>query len=85
MTSQGKVEPYLWLARLESQQGRKDGALEHLKKALELQQNDADAWAAIANFYFINHQMNEAKLAYETVISLPNGMSSCVYLEEIMF
>lgn len=75
MSSTYKLDSYLGLALLEAQQGKKDSAHEHLKKALELYPDDADARAAMANFHYTNKNWVEAKAAYESVVEMSTGMS----------
>ncbi|KAJ3297860.1 Cilia- and flagella-associated protein 70 [Borealophlyctis nickersoniae] len=72
-----KVKPYLMLSQLEIQRRNYTLAEGHIRDALNVQQDDTNAWAALGNLQFIQKQWNEAQLSYETVLSLqqePNDM-----------
>ena len=71
MTSSSKVDSYLWLAQLELQKGKKEAAKEHLKKAVEMYPEDAEAQASLGNYYYSNGQYAEARTVYESVLAMP--------------
>ncbi|KAJ3196420.1 Cilia- and flagella-associated protein 70 [Irineochytrium annulatum] len=65
------VHPYLLLAQLEIQRGKYAAASDHIRAALDVRQDDPDAWAKLAHLHFIQRQWSEAQSCYETVLSLP--------------
>ncbi|KAI8838398.1 hypothetical protein BC829DRAFT_447402 [Chytridium lagenaria] len=65
------VSPYLLLAQLEIQKGNHGHAFQHVREALEVRQDDPDAWTFLANAQFVGKMWAEAQLSYETVLSLP--------------
>ncbi|KAJ3045423.1 Cilia- and flagella-associated protein 70 [Rhizophlyctis rosea] len=65
-----RVKPYLMLSQLEIQRGDHSQAEQHIRAALEVQQDDPDAWAALGHLQYIQHSWHEAQQSYETVLSL---------------
>ncbi|KAI9363935.1 hypothetical protein DFJ73DRAFT_810162 [Zopfochytrium polystomum] len=65
------VEPYLLLSQLEKQRGNTDLAMTHIHSAIDIRQDDPDAWAALGHLQFASRMWGEARTSYETVLSLP--------------
>ncbi|KAJ3101698.1 Cilia- and flagella-associated protein 70 [Phlyctochytrium planicorne] len=65
------VQAYLLLARLEVQRGNFSSAIQHIREALDVRQDDPDAWTFLAHVHFIQKQWSDAQTSYETVLSLP--------------
>ncbi|KAJ3416941.1 Cilia- and flagella-associated protein 70 [Chytridiales sp. JEL 0842] len=65
------VIPYLQLCQLEIQRGNFDRAQDHIKEALQVRQDDPNAWACLAHLQHRQKNYAEAKVSYETVLSLP--------------
>ncbi|KAJ3075167.1 Cilia- and flagella-associated protein 70 [Podochytrium sp. JEL0797] len=70
------VTPYLLLSRLEIQRGNPSVALENIKSAMAVRQDDPDVWAALGHLQFRQKAWGEAVGSYETVLSLPNESSN---------
>jgi len=58
---------------LEIQRGNYSNALERIKEALEIQQDNSSAWSALGNLQFIQENYEDSQISYETVVSLPRG------------
>jgi tetratricopeptide (TPR) repeat protein len=65
------VYPYILLSQLEIQRGNYSNALERIKEALEIQQDNSSAWSALGNLQFIQENYEDSQISYETVVSLP--------------
>jgi len=65
------VYPYILLNQLEIQRGNYSNALERIKEALEIQQDNSSAWSALGNLQFIQENYEDSQISYETVVSLP--------------
>ncbi|KAJ3295071.1 Cilia- and flagella-associated protein 70 [Rhizoclosmatium sp. JEL0117] len=66
------VHPYLLLSQLELQRGNPVIAIENIKSAMQVRQDDPDVWAALGHLQFRQRVWGEAQSSYETVLSLPN-------------
>ena len=73
MASGRQVEPHLLLAGLEIHRRDFISALHHVNASLEIKKDDPRAWSAQGHLYFVQERWEEAKEAYETVMSLTNG------------
>ncbi|KAJ3355461.1 Cilia- and flagella-associated protein 70 [Entophlyctis luteolus] len=67
------IAPYLLLSQLETQKGNLMAAVENIKSAMQVQQDDPDVWAALGHLQFRQKCWNEAQSSYETVLSLPKN------------
>ena len=63
---------------MEIQRGNYSNALERIKEALEIQQDNSSAWSALGNLQFIQENYEDSQISYETVVSLPRGKN--IYL-----
>lgn len=75
MTNGRQVKPYLLLAELEVNRRDFKMALHHISGALEIQKDDPRPWATQGHLNFLQEKWEEAKDAYETVLSLTTGRS----------
>ncbi|KAI8618763.1 hypothetical protein BC830DRAFT_1107404 [Chytriomyces sp. MP71] len=66
------VAPYLLLSQLELQRGNPTVAVENIKSAMQVRQDDPDVWAALGHLQFRQRVWTEAQQSYETVLTLPN-------------
>ncbi|KAJ3142013.1 Cilia- and flagella-associated protein 70 [Physocladia obscura] len=66
------VAPYLLLAQLEIQRGDPIVAVENIKSAMQVRQDDPNVWAALGHLQFKQRVWGEAQNSYETVLSLPH-------------
>ncbi|KAI8835610.1 hypothetical protein BJ741DRAFT_607390 [Chytriomyces cf. hyalinus JEL632] len=66
------VSPYLLLSQLELQRGNPSVAVDHIKSAMQVRQDDPDVWAALGHLQYRQRVWGEAQNSYETVLSLPN-------------
>ncbi|KAI9339399.1 hypothetical protein BDR26DRAFT_837865 [Obelidium mucronatum] len=65
------VAPYLLLSQLEIQRGNPLLAMENIKSAMQVRQDDPEVWAALGHLQFRQRIWGEAQNSYETVLSLP--------------
>ncbi|KAJ3006241.1 UNVERIFIED_CONTAM: Cilia- and flagella-associated protein 70 [Siphonaria sp. JEL0065] len=70
------VSPYLLLSQLEIQRGNPLIAMENIKSAMAVRQDDPDVWAVLGHLQFRQRVWGEAQNSYETVLSLPNESSN---------
>jgi len=73
LNNSNDVYPYILLSQLEIQRGNYSNALERIKEALEIQQDNSSAWSALGNLQFIQENYEDSQISYETVVSLPRG------------
>ena len=69
----GNTTPYLLLSQLEIQRGNFSLASEYIREALSVRQDDPEAWSCVGHLHYRQGQLSDAKIAYETVMSLPQG------------
>jgi len=75
LNNSNDVYPYILLSQLEIQRGNYSNALERIKEALEIQQDNSSAWSALGNLQFIQENYEDSQISYETVVSLPREPS----------
>lgn len=68
-----QVKPYLLLAELEVNRRDFKMALQHISGAQDVKRDDPRAWATQGHLNFLQEKWEDAKDAYETVLSLTTG------------
>ena len=69
-----QVKPHLLLAQLEIQKRDFSMASYHIQEALQVQKSDSQIWSTFGHLLFIQGKWEESKNAYETVLSLTDGL-----------
>ncbi|KAJ3279301.1 Cilia- and flagella-associated protein 70, partial [Blyttiomyces sp. JEL0837] len=64
------IRPYLLLSQLELQRGNQILAIDHIQAAINVQQDDPDVWACLGHLQFAIKEWDNARVSYETVMSL---------------
>lgn len=67
------INPYLALARLYLQRQEFEEAEENVRKAIDLNRDEVDAWAMLGHINYASKAYPPAQAAYETVLHIGKG------------